>query len=108
LKQLGFKQLATDQCVYAKWVNWNLHDLKNDSYFVFVLIHSDDLIIISNKKQKMLEEKDKLLQAFDGVDQGILKSFCGVEIARHYRPKNITYNELLLAKSTEEIWNSKP
>ena len=28
----------------------------------------------------MLEEKNKLLKAFDGVDQGVLKSFCGVEI----------------------------
>jgi hypothetical protein len=80
LTQLDFMQLATDQCVYAKWVKWNLNDLKSDSYFVFVLIHSDDLIIISNKKEKMLNEKDKLLQAFDGVDQGTLKSFCGVEI----------------------------
>jgi hypothetical protein len=28
----------------------------------------------------MLKEKDKLLKFFEGVDQGILKSFCGVEI----------------------------
>jgi transposase InsO family protein len=80
LKQLQFKQLATDQCVYAKWVNWDLSNLKDDSYFVFVLIHSDDLIILSNKKQMMLKEKSKLLKAFEGVDQGTLKSFCGVEI----------------------------
>jgi hypothetical protein len=80
LIQLGFTQLATDQCVYAKWTKWNLDDLNDDSYFVFVLIHSDDLIVISNKKKIMLKEKDKLLKAFEGVDQGILKSFCGVEI----------------------------
>jgi hypothetical protein len=80
LKQLQFTQLATDQCVYAKWVNWDRSNLKDDSYFVFVLIHSDDLIILSNKKHMMLEEKSKLLKAFEGVDQGILKSFCGVEI----------------------------
>ncbi len=45
-----------------------------------MLIHSDDLIIISNLKAKMIKEKEKLLQAFDGIDQGTLKSFCGVEI----------------------------
>jgi hypothetical protein len=73
-------QLATDQCVYAKWVDWNLKDLKSNSYFVFVLIHSDDLIIISNKEQTMLKAKDKLLRVFEGVDQGTLKSFCGAEI----------------------------
>jgi hypothetical protein len=80
LKQLGFSQLATDQCVYGKWVNWDLQRLNSDSYFVFVLIHSDDLIIISNLKDKMIKEKEKLLRAFDGIDQGTLKSFCGVEI----------------------------
>ena len=67
---MGFSQLSTDQCVYAKWVKWNLNDLKSDSYFVFVLIHSDDLIVISNLKSKMMMEKEKLLKAFEGVDQG--------------------------------------
>ena len=80
LNQLGFTQLATDQCVYAKWTKWNLDNLTDESYFVFVLIHSDDLIIISNKRKTMLKEKDRLLKVFEGVDQGILKSFCGVEI----------------------------
>jgi hypothetical protein len=80
LKALGFSQLATDQCVYAKWVKWNLNDLKSDSYVVFVLIHSDDLIVISNLKSKMMQEKDKLLKAFEGVNQGTLSSFCGVGV----------------------------
>jgi hypothetical protein len=52
LKQLAFSQLDTDQCVYGKWVNWNLQELESDSHFVFVLIHSDDLIIISNLRDK--------------------------------------------------------
>ena len=28
----------------------------------------------------MIKEKEQLLKAFEGVDQGDLKSFCGVEI----------------------------
>jgi transposase InsO family protein len=80
LKALGFKQFATDQCVYGKWLDWNLMALNDKSYFVFVLVHSDDVIIISNKKSKMNEEKERLLNAFEGIDQGDLKSFCGVEI----------------------------
>ena len=80
LIELGFKQLATDQCVYAKWPKWDLKDLKADSHFVIILIHSDDLIIISNLKEVMLKEKKSLLKAFEGVDQGNLSSFCGVEI----------------------------
>jgi hypothetical protein len=80
LQELGFKQLTTDQCVYAKWHNWNLSDLKSDSHFVFILVHSDDLIIISNLQSMMLQEKRTLLTAFEGVDQGNLSSFCGVEV----------------------------
>ena len=80
LKELGFNQLMADQCVYAKWPKWDLKNLENDSHFVFILIHSDDLIIISNLKSIMLKEKEKLLTAFEGVDQGNLSSFCGVEI----------------------------
>jgi transposase InsO family protein len=80
LKELGYKQLATDQCVFAKWVNWDLENLKSDSYFVFILVHSDDLIIISNINEIMLKEKATLLKAFEGIDQGSLSSFCGVEV----------------------------
>ena len=45
------------------------------------MVHSDDLIIISNKKSIMQNEKQILLNAFEGIDQGDLLSFCGVEIA---------------------------
>jgi hypothetical protein len=80
LKELGYTQLATDQCVYAKWVNWDLSNLKADSHFVFILVHSDDLIIISNIQRIMKQEKEILLRAFEGIDQGNLSSFCGVEV----------------------------
>ena len=80
LKHLGFKQFQTDQCVYCKWINWDLQNLTEESYFILVLVHSDDLIVISNSKAKMLLEKESLLYLFDGIDQGMLKSFCGVEI----------------------------
>ncbi len=43
-------------------------------------MHSDDLIIASNLPQTLETTKKQLLQAFDGVDQGDLTSFCGVEI----------------------------
>jgi hypothetical protein len=96
LLELGYKQLTTDQCVYAKWNNWNLKNLKRDSHFVFILVHSDDLIIISNLKEIMLKEKEILLQAFEGVDQGDLSSFCGVEI-------NIKENGISL--TMQYYWN---
>jgi hypothetical protein len=80
LKELGYKQFATDQCVYAKWVEWDLNNLKSNSHFVFILVHSDDLIIVSNINRIMLQEKETLLKAFEGIDQGNLSSFCGVEV----------------------------
>jgi hypothetical protein len=90
LKQLGFTQFQTDQCVYGKWVKWDTSKLESDSHFILILVHSDDLIVISNLKDKMLAAKEKLLQVFDGVDQGTLTSFCGVEI-------NITESQINLS-----------
>jgi hypothetical protein len=81
LKELGYQQLLTDQCVYAKWKDWDLKNPKENSHFVFILVHSDDLTVISNLKKVMMREKQILLTAFEGVDQGSLSSFCGVEIA---------------------------
>ncbi len=43
-------------------------------------MHSDDLIIASNKLDTLDKTKKQLLQAFDGVDQDYLTSFCGVEV----------------------------
>ncbi len=48
--------------------------------FVFLLIHSDDIIIISHNATTMNAAKADLLKAFDGTDNGNLTSFCGVEI----------------------------
>ncbi len=96
LKELGYTQLATDQCLYAKRSNWDLTNLKHNSHFVFILVHSDDLIIISNLKMIMMREKEILPQAFEGVDQGNLSSFCGVEV-------DITDNGIKL--SMEYYWD---
>lgn len=48
--------------------------------FTFLLIHSDDIIIISHTNDGMNAAKAELLAAFDGTDNGNLSSFCGVEI----------------------------
>jgi hypothetical protein len=52
-----------------------------NSSITIILVHSDDLIITSNKMDTLDKTKKKqLLQTFDGVDQGDLTSFCGVEV----------------------------
>jgi hypothetical protein len=80
LTQLGFHQFQSDQCVYGKWNNWDKNNVNNKSTITIILVHSDDLIITSNQLSMLNETKKQLLQAFDGVDQGDLTSFCGVEI----------------------------
>ena len=58
LLQLGYEQFLTDQCVYGRWTNWNTAHVKEQSIpdtmsFVFILIHSDDIIIISHRESVM-------------------------------------------------------
>ena len=85
LMELGYVQFLTDQCVYGKWTDWDANEIHDNvipqgSSFVFLLIHSDDIIIASHDLATMNSAKAVLLQAFEGTDNGILTSFCGVEV----------------------------
>jgi hypothetical protein len=85
LTELGYIQFLTDQCVYGRWNNWDtnaIHDnqIPNGSSFIFLLIHSDDIIIVSHDEKTMNDAKAELLTAFEGTDNGNLTSFCGVEV----------------------------
>jgi hypothetical protein len=87
LVELGYDQFLTDQCVYGRWVNWNANEIRDNhipqnSSFIFLLIHSDDIIIVSHDETIMNNAKDELLAVFEGTDNGDLKSFCGVEVKR--------------------------
>ncbi len=85
LLELGYSQFLTDQCIYGRWSNWDLANIKenvipDDSSFTFLLIHSDDIIIVSHSDNTMTASKAELLRAFEGTDNGKLTSFCGVEV----------------------------
>jgi hypothetical protein len=85
LLDLGYTQFLTDQCVYGRWTDWNATDIYENiipakSSFIFLLIHSDDIIIVSHDSALMNSAKAELLAAFEGTDNGNLTSFCGVEI----------------------------
>ena len=101
LQELGYHQFLTDQCVYGRWNNWDPDKFSDNmipktSSFTFLLIHSDDIIIVSHDEQIMNNAKAELLQAFDGTDNGNLKSFCGVEIKM---------SEDKISLSMEYYWN---
>ena len=85
LLELGYTQFLTDQCVYGRWVNWDQAIIRNNkilaqSSFTFLLIHSDDIIIVSHDESIMNAAKAELLAVFEGTDNGNLSSFCGVEV----------------------------
>jgi hypothetical protein len=85
LVDLGYTQFLTDQCVYGRWNKWDINEIQDnkipgDSSFTFLLIHSDDIIIVSHDENIMNEAKAELLTAFEGTDNGNLSSFCGVEV----------------------------
>jgi hypothetical protein len=82
-------------------INWDLNEIHDNvipqhSSFVFLLIHSDDIIITSHNSEIMNSAKAELLQAFEGTDNGILTSFCGVEIQS---------NEEQVSLSMEYYWD---
>jgi hypothetical protein len=70
--------------------------IPEDSSFIFLLIHSDDIIIVSHNETIMIAAKAALLQAFEGTDNGNLSSFCGVEIRS---------SEGRVSLSMEYYWN---
>jgi hypothetical protein len=85
LLQLGYTQFLTDQCVYGRWQAWDASTIVDNvipenTNFIFLLIHSDDIIIVSHSETIMNEAKSELLNAFQGTDNGNLTSFCGVEV----------------------------
>jgi hypothetical protein len=101
LIELGYTQFLTDQCVYGKWHQWDqnsiqANEIPQDSFFIFLLIHSDDIIIVSHDGKIMNDAKAELLQAFEGTDNGNLSSFCGVEIR---------VDENRISLSMEYYWN---
>jgi hypothetical protein len=101
LLQLGYTQFLTDQCVYGRWKEWDLNTIERDkipenSSFIFLLIHSDDIIIVSHDNEIMNAAKAELLQAFEGTDNGDLTSFCGVEVRK---------NEQVTSLSMEYYWD---
>ncbi len=85
LLELGYTQFLMDQCVYGKWTNWDANEIHDNiipqySSFVFLLIHSDEIVVVTHDSEKMNSAKSELLQAFEGTDNGILTSLCGVEV----------------------------
>jgi hypothetical protein len=70
--------------------------IQDGSSVISLLLHSDDIIIVSHDETIMTAAKAELIQAFEGTDNGKLSSFCGVEVRS---------SEGRISLSMEYYWN---
>jgi hypothetical protein len=112
LLQLGDTQFLTDQCVYGRWRDWDINEIYDNaipenSSFIFLLMHSDDIIIVSHDEMLMNAAKTELLQVFEGTDNRI---FCGVEVRTSASQISLSmeyYWDKLMQNSTFNMTKSK-
>ena len=69
---LGFYHHKCDPCVFSKW---------NGIAFCFILLHTDDALLVSNSPEFITTCKKELLALFAGRDLGDV--FNGVTFKRH-------------------------
>ena len=72
LREKGFQQLLTDQCVFTIW--------EDDFTFTIVAVNVDDCILASNSRAYGDKIRAELLSMFPGKDLGRLDAFCGMQI----------------------------
>ena len=72
LKELEFKQLTTDPCIYM---------LSGGETF-YIGVYVDDIILVESSEEKMQEVKDNLNQTFDLNDKGKLPNFLGLTVSQ--------------------------
>lgn len=73
LTEFGFKQNDIDKCLYS------LNDKSNTCYLI---IHVDDLLIVSNNLILIDNLKNHLIKKFELKDLGSAKHFLGIDISK--------------------------
>jgi hypothetical protein len=71
---LGFTHYDSDHSVFG---------LHNKNHRIYVLIHVDDVLILSPTEEDIAWLKNELLRTFDLTDNGVANRFLGVDIIRH-------------------------
>ena len=98
LRDHGFKQLLTDQCVFTIW--------KDDWTFTIVAVNVDDCILASNSQAYGDQIRAELLQMFPGKDLGRLDAFCGMQI--HHSKAGIRVSLLHYLTKFFSLFNIQP
>jgi hypothetical protein len=103
LKQLGFKQFQTDQCVYGKWINWDKQSQQRILFHPGIGAFRRPYCDIKFKGKNVIRERIPAVPIRRYRPRNA-KIFLWSG-NRYLRQQNITWNELLLEQSHEEIWN---
>ena len=90
----GYIQSNADPCVYSKRVNVN-----GKEHMMIVALYVDDLLIASNDITLLSEEKKKLGERFDMVDQGEVKFCLGMSISRDRKNSVLKIDQSAYLKS---------
>ena len=90
----GYQKCTSDDCLYIK---------TEDKNFVLLGIYVDDIIPVSNNKEFLLQEKQKLCQEFEMTDNGEINHFLGMVIHRNKEERELfisqkTYIESILGQ----------
>jgi hypothetical protein len=85
LKRIEFVRSDADFSVYVTQVK----DVK-----FFIVVYIDDLILVCNKKDKLLQMKEELSQKFEMKDLGDLHFFLGMEVERDRAQRFLYINQI--------------
>ena len=96
LKEMSFKQLSADHCVYYH----------HDDYFSIIVIYVDDLIMASNSSKKIKDIK-KELSIFKIKDLGPINQCLGINFQQDRNSNHITMNQARLIEDIIQKFKMK-
>ena len=87
LKQLGFKPLLTNLCIF-----------KHQSEMILLIIYVDDMLISAPKRAQIAAIRDALKKHFELKELGNVKQFLGMTITRDRANRRIFMSQELFSK----------
>ena len=90
LINLGYKQLASDHCVYIR---------KSKDGQIILAIHVDDILALANTPELMAQMKKEIQDKFPVKDIGEVKQLLGLEVSRNRAERQATISQSGYIKS---------
>ena len=88
MKESGYQQSDADQCIYYKRIT-----KQGKQCFVIIPLFVDNLIIASNDKEELMNEKKKFSSRFQMEDEGELHFCLGMSIKRDRNQGTLTIDQ---------------